>query len=155
MRRVLGSGSGVGYGLPQVSVGGEPCRPASGLFDPSVAMGGGFSDASDGLPNNNAYEGEADPYMPDYNAIGSAQPSEASERSGVLAASAVAQLVVLDDRCAGFQLGTVPSWASARECAGHDGKSLVLPINFPPWKVGGWRQSALEPTERRGFCHRR
>ena len=37
----------------------------------------------------------------------------------------------------GFQLGTVPSWAPVQERTGHDGKSLVLPINLPPWKVDG------------------
>jgi len=47
--------------------------------------------------------------------ITSAQPSEASERSGVLAASVVAQLVGVSHTFVGTQLATVATWASAQE----------------------------------------
>ena len=45
----------------------------------------------------------------------------------VPAANAVAQLVGVSNHFAGLQLGTVPTWASAQERTGRDGKTYGLP----------------------------
>ena len=70
----------------------------------------------------------------------------------VPAARAVAELVGVSYHFAGIQLETVPSWRQATERMGTDGKSLVLPINFAPCKVGGMRRGVREGTARRAFC---